>query len=97
MRELRHKVRNGQNLPHESPNFTNHFFQSHFTPRTHNTRKTDISHITGFCESCDVCEQYEFCGQATHEQPSCVMSDRRLNPEQNVTGFSLIPYNLCTS
>ena len=30
MGKLRHKVRNGQNLPHESPNFTNHFFQSNF-------------------------------------------------------------------
>ena len=26
MRKMRHKVRNGQNLPHESPNFTNYFF-----------------------------------------------------------------------
>ena len=25
------------------------------------------------------------------------MSDRRLNPEQNVTGFALIPHNPCTS
>ena len=31
MRKMRHKVRNGQNLPHESPNFTNYFFQSDFT------------------------------------------------------------------
>ena len=30
MRELRHKVRNGQHLSHESPNFTNYFFQSNF-------------------------------------------------------------------
>ena len=28
---LRHKVRNGHNLPHESPNFTNYFFLSKFT------------------------------------------------------------------
>ena len=60
-------------------------------------RKTHITPRTEFCESCGVCEQYEFCGQATHEQPSCVMSDRRLNPEQNVRGFALIPYNPCTS
>ena len=31
MRKIRHKVRNGQNLAHESPNFTNNFFQSDFT------------------------------------------------------------------
>ena len=31
MRKLRHKVRNGQNLPHESQNFTNYFFLSSFT------------------------------------------------------------------
>ena len=31
MCKRRHKVRNGQNLPHESPNFTNYFFQSNFT------------------------------------------------------------------
>ena len=31
MRKMRHKVRNGQNLPHESPNFTSNFFQSDFT------------------------------------------------------------------
>ena len=31
MRKMRHKVRNGQNLPHESPNFTNYFFQSNFS------------------------------------------------------------------
>jgi hypothetical protein len=31
MRKMRHKVRNGQNLPHESPNFTNYYFQSDFT------------------------------------------------------------------
>ena len=31
MRNMRHKVRNGQNLPNESPNFTNYFFQSIFT------------------------------------------------------------------
>ena len=30
MRKLRHKVRNGQNLPHESPNFTTNKFQSDF-------------------------------------------------------------------
>ena len=30
MRKMRHKVRNGQNLPHESPNFTNYFL-SNFT------------------------------------------------------------------
>ena len=29
--KLRPKVRNGQNIPHESPNFTNYFFQSNFT------------------------------------------------------------------
>ena len=28
MRTFGHKVPNGQNLPHESPNFTNYFFQS---------------------------------------------------------------------
>ena len=28
---LRPKLRNGQNLPHECPNFTNHFFKSNFT------------------------------------------------------------------
>ena len=28
---MRHKVRNGQNLSHESPNFTNYFFQSDLT------------------------------------------------------------------
>ena len=27
---MRHEVRNGQNLPHESPNFTNFYFQSDF-------------------------------------------------------------------
>ena len=31
MRKMRHKVCNGQNLPHESLNFTNYFFQSDFT------------------------------------------------------------------
>ena len=31
MRKMCHKVRNGQNLPHESPNFTNYFFKSNFT------------------------------------------------------------------
>ena len=31
MRKMRHKVCSGQNLPHESPNFTNYFFQSNFT------------------------------------------------------------------
>ena len=31
MCKMRHKVPNGQNLPHESPYFTNHFFQSNFT------------------------------------------------------------------
>ena len=31
MCKLHRKVRNGQNLPHESPNFTNYFFQSNFT------------------------------------------------------------------
>ena len=31
IRKMRHKVRNGQNLPRESPNFTNNFFQSDFT------------------------------------------------------------------
>ena len=31
MRKMRHKVLNGQNLPNESPNFTNNFFQSNFT------------------------------------------------------------------
>ena len=31
MRKMSHKVRNGQNLPHESPNFTNYFFGSNFT------------------------------------------------------------------
>ena len=30
-RKLHHKVRNGQNLPHESLNFTIKFFQSNFT------------------------------------------------------------------
>ena len=30
MRKMRHKVRNGQNLPHESPNVTDYFFQSNF-------------------------------------------------------------------
>ena len=30
MCKLRPKVRNGQNLPHESPNFTNFFFRSNF-------------------------------------------------------------------
>ena len=29
--KLRHKVRNGQNLPHESPIFTNYFLKSNFT------------------------------------------------------------------
>ena len=29
--KLRHKLRNGQNLPHESPNFTNYFFLCNFT------------------------------------------------------------------
>ena len=31
MGKMRHKVRNGQNLPYESPNFTNYYFQSDFT------------------------------------------------------------------
>ena len=31
MCKLCHKVRNGQNLPYESPNFRNHFFLSNFT------------------------------------------------------------------
>ena len=31
MCELRHRVRNGQNLLHESPNFRNYFFLSNFT------------------------------------------------------------------
>ena len=31
MCNLRHKVRNGQNLPHESPNFTNYFFICNFS------------------------------------------------------------------
>ena len=31
MCKLPHKVHNGQNLPHKSPNFTNYFFQSIFT------------------------------------------------------------------
>ena len=31
MRTMRHKVRNGQNLPNESLNFSNYFFQSNFT------------------------------------------------------------------
>ena len=30
MCNLRHKVRNGQNLPHKIPNFTNNFFLSNF-------------------------------------------------------------------
>ena len=30
MRKICHKVRDGQNLPHESPNFKNNFFQSNF-------------------------------------------------------------------
>ena len=30
-RKLRHKVRNCQNLPYESPNFTIYFFHSNFT------------------------------------------------------------------
>ena len=30
MRKVFHKVCTGQNLPHESPNFTNYFFQSDF-------------------------------------------------------------------
>ena len=30
MRKMRHKVGNGQNLPHESPNFTKYFYQSDF-------------------------------------------------------------------
>ena len=29
--QLRHKVRNGQHLPHESPNFRNYLFPSDFT------------------------------------------------------------------
>ena len=40
---------------------------------------------------------FELCGEATHEQPSCVMSDRRLNLVKNLAGFALIPYNPCTS
>ena len=31
MCNLRHKVRNGQNLPNENPNFTSYFFLSNFT------------------------------------------------------------------
>ena len=31
MRQMCHKVCNGQNLPHESQNFTNYFFQIDFT------------------------------------------------------------------
>ena len=27
MRKMRHKVHNGQNLPHESQNFTNYYFK----------------------------------------------------------------------
>ena len=31
MHKLRHKLRNGQNLPHESPNFPNYIFLTNFT------------------------------------------------------------------
>ena len=38
MCKLRHKLRNGQNLPNESPNFRNNFFLTNF--------KDDLGHFS---------------------------------------------------
>ena len=48
MRKMRHKVRNGQNLPHESPNFTI-FFQSNFTYNLSHFSTSLRSHYQNSC------------------------------------------------
>ena len=54
MRKLCPKVRNGQNLPHESPNFRNNLFLSNFTDNLVQKSETTLLNIFLYSKLLDV-------------------------------------------